>query len=159
MLNLYNYNTKKQTGSTLIEILVAASIVALVLTAVGAMMSMSIKLSDNNEKQQLALQKAQEAMEFFRKERAINSWLGFSTPLDDEAVYCISTLPESVASIAAKFGPCLDTDLLDINRYSFKREAIIDFDGSNSLSVRINLLWNDGNKTKDLSLKQIFENY
>ena len=152
-------NTNKQSGSTLIEILVAVSIIALVLTAVSAMISMSIKLSDNNEKQQLALQKAQEALEFFRKERAINSWYSFSSFLIDGERYCVSSLPESVASISTKLGTCSDTDVLEAARYSFRREAVVNFDGSDNLSVQIDLLWSDGNKAKSLSLEQVFENY
>lgn len=152
-------SANRQEGSTLIEILVAVSVIALVLTAVSAMMSMSVKLSDNNEKQQLALQKAQEALEFFRKERAINNWRFFSSFLGNEARYCISSLPESVASISAKLGACSDTDVIEAARYKFKREAVINFESSDNLSVRIDLLWSDGNKAKSLSLEQAFENY
>ena len=152
-------NINKQRASTLIEVLVAIFVIAVVLTAISAMMSMSIKLADNNEKKQLALQKAEEAMEFFRKERSINSWHGFSNPLEDEARYCISSLPESVASLSAKLGACAETDVLEAARYKFKREAVINFTGENNLSVQINLLWNDGNQAKNLSLEQSFENY
>ncbi len=152
-------NTNKQRASTLIEVLVAIFVIAVVLTAISAMMSMSIKLADNNEKKQLALQKAEEAMEFFRKERSISSWHGFSSPLEDGGRYCISSLPESMANLPAKLGACAETDVLEAARYKFKREAVIDFSGENSLSVQINLLWNDGSQAKNLSLEQSFENY
>ena len=152
-------NTSKQKGSTLVEVLVAVSIIALVLTAVSAMISMSVKLAESNEKKQLALQKAQEALEFFRKERSINSWHSFSTPLEDEAVYCVSSLPESVASISASPGNCGEEDVLEAARYSFRREALVDFTSSNNLNVQIEVLWQDGTKAKNLILEQGFENY
>jgi type II secretory pathway pseudopilin PulG len=152
-------NTNRQSASTLVEVLVAVSIIALVLTAVSAMISMSVKLSDSNEKKQLALQKAQEALEFFRKERSINSWYGFSTFLIDSSRYCVSSLPEEVASISTKLGACSDSDLLEAARYSFKREAVVNFDGNDTLSVQIDLKWNEGNKAKSLILEQNFENY
>ncbi len=152
-------NTNKQAASTLIEVLIAVSIIALVLTAVGSMISMSIKLADSNEKQQLALQKAEEALEFFRKERSINSWYTFSTSLADEAIYCVSDLPESVASMSAQLGVCADDDVLEAARYKFKRQAVIDFDGLNSVKVSIGLNWQEGTKSKSLSLEQSFENY
>jgi len=152
-------NMNRQSASTLVEVLVAVSIIALVLTAVSAMISMSVKLSDNNEKNQLALQKAQEALEFFRKERAINSWYGFSTPFNNNAHYCISSLPEEVASISAKLGVCADDDVLEAARYKFKREVVIEFDSTDSLSVQIDVQWSDGNKAKNLLLQQNFENY
>ncbi len=148
-----------QTGSTLIEILVAVTIIALVLTAVSAMIFMSIKLADSNEKQQLALQKAEEALEFFRKERAIWSWTAFSTPLVDLSTYCMSSLPESVASISAQLGECGDEDVLEAARYSFKRQATVTFESANRLNVEIEMLWTDGTKAKNLVLDQQFENY
>lgn len=152
-------NINRQQGSTLVEVLVAVSIVALVLTAVSAMISMSVKLAESNEKKQLALQKAQEALEFFRKERSINSWHSFSTPLEDGAVYCVSSLPESVASISASLGNCAEDEVLEAARYSFKREAMVNFNNSNNLDVQIELLWQDGTKAKNLILEQGFENY
>lgn len=148
-----------QAGSTLIEILVAVTIIALVLTAVSAMISMSIKLADSNEKQQLALQKAEEALEFFRKERAIWSWTAFSAPLVDLSTYCMSDLPSSVASISAQLGECGDDEVLSAARYSFKRQATVTFESANRLSIEIEMLWNDGAKAKNLVIDQQFENY
>lgn len=151
-------NTSKQRASTLIEILIAVSIIALVLTSVSAMIAMSIKLADSNEQNQLALQKAQEAMEFFRKERLINSWYSFSTPLS-EGRYCVSSLPESVASMSAKLGVCGDEDVLEAAKYQFQREAMVQFNNENNVKVGIDVLWQDGSKDKSLSIEQNFENF
>jgi len=149
----------RQRGSTLVEILVAVTIIALVLTAVSAMISMSVKLAENNEKKQLALQKAEEALEFFRKERSISSWNSFSNSLTDEAIYCVSAFPEQIASLSAQLGACGDEDTMEAARYSFKRQVEVNFDGSDRLSVEIEMLWNDGTKAKNLLLEQAFENY
>jgi prepilin-type N-terminal cleavage/methylation domain-containing protein len=151
--------SSKQRGSTLVEILVAVAIIALVLTAVSAMISMSVKLAESNEKKQLALQKAEEALEFFRKERAITSWYAFSTPLEDGATYCVSSLPENVASLSAQLGACSDNDVMEAARYSFQRQAEVNFQSSNRLSVQIEMLWNDGTRAKNLLIEQGFENY
>ena len=153
------FNTNKQTASTLIEVLIAVSIIALVLTAVGSMISMSIKLADSNEKQQLALQKAEEALEFFRKERSINSWSSFSTPLVGGAVYCINSLPDSVVNLSAKLGVCADDDVLEAARYRFKRQVTINFNSASNVRIEIDLDWQEGTKVKNLSLEQSFENY
>lgn len=152
-------NTNKQTASTLIEVLVAVSIIALVMTAISAMMAMSIKLAESNEKKQLALQKAEEALEFFRKERSISSWSGFSTPLTDGAVYCINVLPESVASISAQLGACAEGNFMEAAKYSFQRQAAISFNDINNVKITVDMNWQDGEKAKDLSLDQNFENY
>lgn len=152
-------NINKQAASTLIEVLIAVSIIATVLTAVSAMISMSIKVSDGNERKQLALQKAQEALEFFRKERSINSWFSFSSPLVNGSRYCVSSLPEAVSSMSAKLGACSDSDVLEAAKYEFKREAVISFNSANSVNVQIDLRWTDGAKAKNLILEQSFENY
>lgn len=152
-------NTNSQKASTLIEILIAVTIIALVLTSVSAMITMSIKLASSNEQKQLALQKAQEAMEFFRKERSVNSWYSFSTPLNDGGSYCISSLPESIASMSAKLGTCGETNVLEAAKYEFKREANIQFNTESSIKVEIDVLWQDGSKNKNLSIDQNFENF
>lgn len=154
-----NNQLSRQRASTLVEVLVAVTVIALVLTAVGAMISMSIKLASSNEQQQLALQKAQEALEFFRKERLINSWYSFSNPLVDDSTYCLSSMPEEVASISAKLGFCSEQDVLEAAKYNFKREASVNFSGSNSLTIQVDMNWTDGNKAKNLTLEQSFENY
>lgn len=151
-------NTNKQKGSTLVEILIAVTIISLVLTAVSAMIMMSIKLANSNEQKQLALQKAQEAMEFFRKERAINSWHSFSAPIENGR-YCVSSLPESIASVSARPGTCGDDDWLEAAKYQFKREADIEFTTENSVKIEIDVLWQDGNKNKNLAIEQNFENF
>lgn len=152
-------NMNSQKASTLIEILIAVTIIALVLTSVSAMITMSIKLASSNEQKQLALQKAQEAMEFFRRERSVNSWYSFSTPLGDGSSYCISSFPESIASMSAKLGICGDADLLEAAKYQFKREAHVGFNTANNIKVEIDVLWQDGNKAKNLSIQQNFENF
>jgi len=152
-------NTTSQRASTLIEILIAVSIIALVLTSVSAMITMSIKLASSNEQKQLALQKAEEAMEFFRKERAINSWQSFSTSLVDGEVYCVSSLPEAIASISAQLGTCSEENVLEAAKYPFRREAIVQFNSVNNVKLEVKLLWLDGNKVKDLSIEQNFENF
>lgn len=152
-------NMSKQKASTLIEILVAVSIIALVLTSVGAMITMSIRLADGNEQQQLALQKAEEALEFFRKERSINSWHSFSTPLEDGESYCINSLPTSVASMSAQLGTCGETEFLEAAKYPFQREALVQFNNEESVKIVIGVAWQNSSKDKSLSIEQNFENY
>lgn len=152
-------NMNKQQASTLVEVLIAVSIIALVLTAVSAMMTMSIKLANSNEQKQLALQKTQEALEFFRKERAVNSWRSFSNALVNDGVYCLSSLPESVASMSAKLGACTDEEVLEAAKYQFQREANISFNNANSLKVIVEVFWQDNKKTKNLAIEQNFDNY
>lgn len=151
-------NTNSQKASTLVEILIAVSVIALVLTSVSAMITMSIRLAESNEQKQLALQKAEEALEFFRRERSINSWHGFSTSISD-GVYCVSDLPEEIASMSAKLGVCDDESLLEAAKYQFEREAVVQFNSADNVRIEIEILWEDGNKNKNLSIEQNFENF
>lgn len=143
----------------MIELLVAVTIISLVITAVSAMVTMSMRLADNNEKHQLALQKAEEALEFFRKERAVRTWTGFSGPLQDAATYCLAVLPPDTAELATQLGECGADEALEAARYRFIRQARVDFTSNDSLVVQINMNWTDGARPKSLVLTQIFENY
>jgi len=149
----------KQRASTLVEVLIAVSIIALVLTSVSAMITMSIKLANSNEQKQLALQKTQEALEFFRKERAVNSWHSFSGALANDGIYCLSSLPESIASMSAKLGACTDQEILEAAKYQFQREANISFNDANSLKVIVEVFWQDNTRNKNLVIEQNFDNY
>ena len=152
-------NMNSQKASTLVEILIAVTIIALVLTSVSAMITMSIKLANSNEQKQLALQKAEEAMEFFRKERSVNSWYSFSAPLEDGSSYCINSFPESIANISVQLGACGEADFLEAAKYQFQREASVQFNNENNIRVEIDVLWKDGNKDKNLFIEQNFENF
>lgn len=158
---MFSINKKRssQVGSTLIEVLVAVTIIAMALTSIGSMIAMSIRLSNSNEQKQLALQKAQEAIEFFRKERLINSWYSFSTNLGDGDIYCMDSLPTSVASMSAMLGACGSGDYLEAAKYNFFREAEITFASANSLTVKVDIDWEDSGKAKNLEIEQSFENY
>ena len=123
------------------------------------MISMSVKVSESNERKQLALQKAHEALEFFRKERSVNSWHNFSTPLINGSSYCVSTMPEEISSMSAKLGTCADSDILEAARYEFKRQALINFNSNDSVKITVDLDWYEGAKAKNLSLEQDFDNY
>ena len=148
-----------QHGSTLIEVLAASAIISLALTAASAMTAMSVKLAENNERQQLALQKAQEAMETVRRERFIGSWTDFSTAFNQSATYCFNVLPSDLATLSATTGACAAEDFLQVANYRFVRQAQVQIHSADALTVNISITWQDGNKDKRLDLEQRFENY
>ena len=149
----------KNRGSSLVEVLVAVSIIALVLTAVSSMIFASVKLAESNEIRQLALQKNEETLEFFRKERFINSWDSFKNNLQDNTTYCLSTLPDDLTGMADKMGTCGDTDNFQAASYFFRREVVVDILSTDSLNLIVNLIWTAGGEEKVLSLEQVFERY
>lgn len=148
-----------QHGSTLVEVLAASAIISLALTAASAMTAMSVKLAENNERQQLALQKAQEAMETVRRERFIGSWTDFSTAFNQSATYCFNVLPSDLVALGSMTGVCGEEDFLQVANYRFVRQAQVQIHSADALTVNISMTWQDGSKSKQLNLEQRFENY
>ena len=150
---------RKDTGSSLVEVLVAVSIIALVLTAVSSMIFASVKLAESNEIRQLALQKNEETLEFFRKERFVNSWDSFTDNLQDETTYCLSTMPDDLTGMSEKAGECAEDNNFQAAAYYFQREVLVDVLDVDSVNLIVNLIWTAGGEEKVLSLEQVFENY
>ena len=151
--------SQAQRGSTLIEVLAASAIISLALTAASAMTAMSVKLAENNERQQLALQKAEEALETVRRDRLLNQWPDFSVSYNQAASYCFNTLPQDLLALSALSGACGEDEYLLVANYLFFRQIEVQSHGADALSVRVLMTWQDGNKDKQLELSQRFENY
>lgn len=157
-----------QRASTLIEVLVAMTIVATILTALGSMMAMSVKVAQRNEMEQLALMQAQETMEYFRKERNLVGWDKFFKMIDtDEALsLCFNTLPANISEMPTdECGDDLVT--IELASFDFQREVTITRTvnltnpSQNALQARVDIY--RGVKTADkepfLSLSQDFRPY
>lgn len=82
-----------QRAFTFVEVLVATLIVAMVMTALGSMMALSARVAEANEMEQLAQLKAQQAIEFFRRERLVRGWKVFDDKLNNGHIYCLNDLP------------------------------------------------------------------
>lgn len=130
--------SKKQAGSTFIEVLVAMVVVATVLTALGSMMALSMRVAEANEMEQLAQLKAQQVLEFFRKERLVKGWNTFFASLTD-GDYCLSPLPDSIDNISA--APC-PTPFTVLNHFYYKIEASLNKDatvGEESVQLEVSV--------------------
>jgi Tfp pilus assembly protein PilW len=135
---LFRCKNKKQAGSTFIEVLVAMVVVATVLTALGSMMALSMRVAEANEMEQLAQLKAQQVLEFFRKERLVKGWNTFFSSLDN-GDYCLSPLPDSVDNISP--APC-PLPLTVLNHFYYKIETSVSKDttvGAESVELQVNV--------------------
>jgi type II secretory pathway pseudopilin PulG len=135
---LLKHKNKKQAGSTFIEVLVAMVVVATVLTALGSMMALSMRVAEANEMEQLAQLKAQQVLEFFRKERLVGGWNTFYSSLND-GDYCLSPLPSSINNIGV--APC-PTPLTVLNHFYYKIETSVTKDstaGAESIELEVNV--------------------
>ncbi len=139
MLKNSHRQHQKQAAFTFIEVLVATLLVALVMTALGSMMALSMRVAEANEMEQLAQLKAQQTMDFFRRERLIRGWGDFYNSLQDNTTYCLNTLPANITTISP--GSC-STYQSDFNFFYYSVEANIDktnLVGQQSVTAEINI--------------------
>lgn len=148
-----NKNNKKNTGSTLIEVLVAILIVGLVITAAMLSVTYSIKNSAEARYREVASQLAQDGMEVVVLRREIEQWSQFSG--FNNATYC---LPQN----SPKFGssptnPSTDCGFIVQNK-TFYRYLTKSYDsGTGVVTAKVTVEWkSDSNTTQNVEISQQF---
>ena len=86
---------KQQTGSTLIELIIAVMVVGLVITAVANTATHSVKNSGEARYKQVATALGQEAIEFIRGEKNRLGLINLKNNLIT-ADYCFSSIPSDL---------------------------------------------------------------
>ncbi len=90
------YYSQQHSGFSIIEVLISVMVVGMALTALATSLSYSIALTNQARYRDVASKKAQEGLDFFKRERVVLGWNLFHTNISD-AGYCLSTIPESVS--------------------------------------------------------------
>ncbi len=138
------------SGQTMIEILIATAVVALVMTALMLGMTLSIKNTSQARYKTIATQLAQQGMEVFRRERAINGFEVFASKLPSQ-VYCLNQdLPQNLDEFSG--GTCQEIPSKGI---TFIREAAVTRPGD-ALRVVVTVSWEDSGVTRQVELVQEF---
>jgi type II secretory pathway pseudopilin PulG len=150
-----------QKGSSLIEIIVATGVMALVLTSIVAGLTLSLKTNAESEYRSQAVSRAQEAMEIFRRERTLLGWEAFSSSLVGDTEYCFKELPDPFEAFTG--GACDSSDTIVISGQEFIREAEVNVDVANpsdpQVRVKIIMSWTTNENTKDVEIVQIFRKW
>jgi prepilin-type N-terminal cleavage/methylation domain-containing protein len=141
---------QRQRGSTLIEVLVAMVIVSTVLTAIASMMAMSMRVSEANEMEQLAQMKAQEALEYMRKERLVRGWGTFYDFLAEQS-YCLNSFPDSVADFSTLATDCAGP-VDSFNNFNYSVETAITKPDLTTVAIEINVYRWDNNEVEPSKL-------
>lgn len=128
---------KNQKAFTFVEVLVATLIVAMVMTALGSMMALSGRVAEANEMEQLAQLKAQQVIEFFRRERLVRGWEVFDSKLGDGNIFCVNDLPPEINALPSP-GTC-STPKTDFNFFYYNIEATIDQNAADEINVQVNI--------------------
>lgn len=150
-----------QPGSSLIEIVVATGVMALVLTAIVAGLTLSLKTNADSKYRSQATKRAQEAMEVFRRERTLQGWDVFADGFVDGATYCLKDLPAPKDAFTP--GECTEADVLVISSVEMFREAVVLIDTSDpndpQVEVSVTVRWDSGSNQRDVSLVQGFRRW
>lgn len=146
------FQRKVDAGFTMVEVLVAVAVVAMVMTAVVAGVSFSVRNTRYARDKSLAVRHAQESIEWIRKLRDENGWSVFSADIDadgSQVVYCLSSLPATYAEfVLLGNAVCQSTDVLGGDTI-YIREMRLNKTGS-SLAVEVSVTWDEGGQTKEV---------
>ena len=101
--------TNNQKGQSLIEVIAALAIVILVITALAAVVTLSIANAKFSQNQTLASKYTQEVLEKMRAYRDKHSWEEFTDNCDNSAVLELSN-PPSAWEFKIACNPCSFSD-------------------------------------------------
>lgn len=147
---------RSQQGSTLIEIMVATSVVVFALTALMTTLTLSIKTTAESKYRSYATALAQEALEVYRRERALLGWDSFYGAANTGA-YCYNTLPATTQEFVAKsLGNCSDR-FVQVGT-DFSRTVNVS-KAADAVTVESVVDWYDGEEVRSVSLQQILKEY
>jgi Tfp pilus assembly protein PilV len=152
---------RSNSGQTIIEVIIAAGIVALVLTAVVAAVTSSVKNTALAKSKTVAVKFSQEGVEFFRNQRAALGWEAFGKFFQDTGTtFCLASIPSTISQLTA--GACTTHDYVD-SKSTFQRSAVITLSTSGStitnIKVVVTVTWVDGSVTKTSTITQNFQQW
>lgn len=148
-----------QRGSTLIEVLVAILLMAIVLTGLSTALSYTLKNSAQADYRQLATRHAQDVIEILRKERdSLGSWATFRSTLPSTGqVRCVPGTADQISEFTAST-TCMTTNNVTVaeSPVGFRRRVTIDQNTATLVQVTVTVEWVEGSATRDVDLVQQF---
>lgn len=146
----------REQGSTLIEIMVATSVVVIALTALMSTLTLSIKSTAESKFRSYATSLAQEALEVYSRERALLGWQAFYSAVET-GPYCYNTLAvNSQDFVQRSQGEC-DERFVEVGT-AFSRTVNIT-KAADAVTVEAEVDWYDGDALRVVTLEQILKEY
>jgi Tfp pilus assembly protein PilV len=151
-----------QAGQTVIEVLIATGVVALVMTAVAAAMTVSVKNTAESKYRSLAVKLNQESIELFRRERDRMGWESFREVVNADGVtvtYCLgSALPTTSQSFIDL------TNSAECNTFpqagtAYTREVVATVANPDLIELQATVSWADGTQTRSVIIDQDLQNW
>jgi|SRR5579859_1155137 len=157
----HNMRKKRQSGQTIIEIIVATGIVALVMTSIVALVSVSIKDASESKSKAIATKYDQEAMEFFREQRSLLGWESFLAVFPQngsKVTYCLATLPATtLAFTQMSAGACNNAYVDPMKIFTRQTDVQVNtVNGQKVVDVTVYVTWMDGLHLRNFSIAQQF---
>lgn len=147
----------RSAGQTIVEVLIATGVVGVVLTAIAAGLSYSVKNSSDAKYRAFATSYAQDAIEVFRREKALLGWETFSENLT-AGTYCLNDLPTNTAAFLALTPGSCATPTAQFG-VDFNREAQVTLVNPTEIQVVVVVNWADFNRTPEVRVTQQFRPY
>lgn len=144
-----------QAGQSVIEVLVATAVVAVIMTGIAVGLTLSVRNTSEAKLRAYASVQAQQVMEVFRRERVINGWATFHDTLAT-GDYCFNALPSSLSGFSALSGEC-ETGV-SAQGTEFKHDVGVTV-GTNSVLVDVVVSWTDGTRAPSVTISQEFREY
>lgn len=144
-------NKTKNAGFTLVEVLVAVVIVGLVLTAIAAAISFSVKNSSQADYRQVATRYAQDAIDIIRQKRATDGWNSF---------YSTYLPPSGQSRCLQSNGKLTSTPCAAWNTNGTNYTRVIKVDKTTgTATITVTVSWQDGSATRDVTVVQKLFDY
>lgn len=155
---------KNNTGSSLIEVLVAVLVVGLVVTGVMMSITYSVKNSAEAQYRETASQLAQDGMELVKLRRDVQQWFDFVGVADGN--YCLGdpsgfnsvTVPLIFSAANKEVNPSDDCTAFTVQNVTYQRyvEIVVAADDSN-VKATVVVEWDSGsNDSRDVRITQTF---
>lgn len=155
---------KNQSGSSLIEVLVAIAVVGVVLTAIAFSLSFSVKNSAQAEYRQIGSRYAQQAMEIIREQRSLLVWGAFVTALPESTDYrCFSldrtNFEEPFENAGSNLLEITNCTLVHTEpRTDFQRVFRVIESTPEMVDIEVVVTWRDGEEVRSTNVRQRFQN-
>lgn len=148
---------RQEPGQSIIEVIFATVVVALVLVAVLSTILASLQNSRMSLEQTRATNYGEEVLEWVRQHRSLEGWstLASNVPnVNDSADYCLTSLPSDWSDLGSYSGECERTDvILDT---PFRRQLTLNRISANEVETNVEITWPGKNGDTATSLKVIF---
>lgn len=155
---LAGYLTNLSAGQTIIEVLIATAVVALVMTTVVAGLGLSVRNSAQSRYKVVAGRLAQEGLESLRLQRDQHGWESFYDVMQDKGTgrYCLNSLPTSLAELDSMEGGACDSTIAILGTEFTREINLIVGTSPAEVEVEIEVSWLDGEVTRISQIEQIF---